>query len=258
MKANVDVYDSLHSCRVAGTLVWNGVNEILRRDHPGIRFRLRHEVSTGFRAMIDATGVVPEEVACRARLLGAYAPASQFGDAIFETTADAIVLSVQPELQVPLQRHRQAGYLFHAADADLWPADDRAWLDRCFEPPDPPDVARSMEAFEGVLQRIRRRTEAPILVYNMSSVIPGERIHCFQGLDDCLSTQIRRFNLSLVELSERLGISIIDVDAVLARSGADRLKVDVLHLTPEGYRLVAEEVVRVLADLALLPPEGSA
>ena len=53
----------------------------------------------------------------------------------------------------------------------------------------------------------------------------------------------------MIELSERIGISIVDVDAVVARGGADRLKFDPTHLTAEGNRLVAEEVVRILEDL---------
>jgi lysophospholipase L1-like esterase len=57
----------------------------------------------------------------------------------------------------------------------------------------------------------------------------------------------------LTDLSQETGISIVDVDTIIARSGADRLKVDAMHLTPEGYRLVAEEVVRILGDLGILP-----
>jgi lysophospholipase L1-like esterase len=109
-----------------------------------------------------------------------------------------------------------------------------------------------MAAFEALFERLRRHTDAPILIYNLSPVIPGERIHCYMGFDEVLSTQIRRFNLGLIDVSERLGISVIDVESVLARAGADRLKLDTIHLTPEGYRLVAEEVVRVLEDLAVL------
>jgi lysophospholipase L1-like esterase len=133
-----------------------------------------------------------------------------------------------------------------------WPAFDRDWLSRSFAPGERPDVGASMAAFEGLFERLRRHTGAPILIYNLSPIIPGEWIHCHQGFGDSLSTQIRRFNLGLLELSERLGISVIDVDGVLARAGADRLKLDAIHLTPDGYRLVAEEVVRVLEDLALL------
>jgi lysophospholipase L1-like esterase len=52
-------------------------------------------------------------------------------------------------------------------------------------------------------------------------------------------------------LSEETGVSIVDVDTIVARHGADALKIDAMHLTPEGYKLVAREVVRVLDDLGL-------
>jgi lysophospholipase L1-like esterase len=78
-------------------------------------------------------------------------------------------------------------------------------------------------------------------------------VHCLQGLGEIYATKCRRFNLGLAELSEGLGISIVDVDSILARSGADRLKIDAMHLTPEGYQLVAEEVVRILVDLDVMP-----
>ncbi len=39
---------------------------------------------------------------------------------------------------------------------------------------------------------------------------------------------------------------------IIARHGADRLKIDALHLNAEGCRLVAEEVVQILEDLGLL------
>ena len=54
-------------------------------------------------------------------------------------------------------------------------------------------------------------------------------------------------------MSRQTGISVVDVDAVVARAGAARLKLDALHLTAEGYRLVAAEVVHILADLGCLP-----
>jgi hypothetical protein len=252
LKANVDVVDSLHSCRLGGQLRWNGINEILRDRHPGTLIRLHHETSTGFLPLREAGGQPPLEVAERAHLLGSFSAASQYSTAIYRTEVDAIVMSIQPELQVAVHRHRSDGYLMHAADAAAWPTQDQDWLRRYFTPGEPPDAAASVAAFEALFERIRHHTDAPILVYNMSPIIPGERIHCFQGFEDIFSTQIRRFNLGLLELSEKLGISVVDVEGVLARAGADRLKLDAVHLTPEGYRMVAEEVVRVLEDLALL------
>ena len=63
--------------------------------------------------------------------------------------------------------------------------------------------------------------------------------------------------MGLIELSERTGVSIVDVESLLARKGADALKLDPVHLTPTGYRLVAEEVVRVLGDLGVLDEGNS-
>lgn len=103
-----------------------------------------------------------------------------------------------------------------------------------------------------IISRIRGRSIAPILIYNVSSIIPGEQVHDYEGIGEIFSTRICRFNLALIELSQQTGVSIIDVDGVVARAGADRMKLDAVHLTGDGCRAVAEEVVRVLDDLGCL------
>jgi lysophospholipase L1-like esterase len=114
------------------------------------------------------------------------------------------------------------------------------------------DLAESFANLERIVTQIRARSDALILIYNLSPIVPGQIVHCLQGLGETFATRIRRFNLALADLSEREGVSIIDVDEILARAGADRLKVDAMHLKPEAYRLIAEEVVRVLEDLGVL------
>ena len=252
VKGNVDVHDSLHSCRIGGQLLWNGINDALRQSHPGITARLRHETWARSDALLASTGVVPEAIAARNLALGAYPAASQFSRAIFETTADAVVLSVQPDIATGLVRHRQDGTLFYASDYDTWSADDRQWLKSEFAATGPLDLETSMANLEAMIDEIRRSRDVPILIYNVSPIIPGEMIHCYQGLDETFSNRIRRFNLGLAGLSERTGISIIDIDTLVARHGADTMKLDAVHLTPQAYRLVAEEVVRVLEDLGIL------
>jgi hypothetical protein len=44
----------------------------------------------------------------------------------------------------------------------------------------------------------------------------------------------------------------------VACAGADRLKIDLLHLTAEGWRLIAEEVVRILHESGCLDVTGAA
>lgn len=251
-KGNVDVHDSLHSCRIGGELAWNGLNDVLRVTHPGCLARLKHETFTRSDALLLCDGATPAALRGRELPLGSYSVASQFSAAIFETNADAIILSMQPDMATSLVRHKKEGFLFYPSDAAHWPAADRQWLRSEFEPVENLDVEKSTAHLAAVIARIRQNSDAPILVYNVSPITPGEAIHCYQGFDETYSVRIRRFNLGLIELSAQTGVSIIDVDSLLARNGADALKLDTIHLTPAGYRLVAEEVVRVLADLGVL------
>jgi len=251
-KGNVDVRDSLHLHRVNGEVLWNGINEVVRARLPGTTVRVRHETFTRSDALLLADGRVPGDVEARAGLLGAYPPPSQFGRAVFEARADATILSILPDVANEMLRHRRDGYLLYAGDAPAWPDADRRWLRADFEPLARLDAGASMANFERLVARLRAGSDAPILVFNVSSVIPGDTVHDHVGQEDSLATRIRRFNLGLVELSQRTGVCVVDVDTVVARHGADRCKIDALHLNATGCRLVAEEVVRILDELLCL------
>lgn len=250
-KGNLDVRDTLHSMRVGSELRWNGINEIVRARFPSTVVQVVHETWSRSDALLAATGDVPRELSERALPLGAFPLPAQFSRRAFEPGPDAIVLSVQPDITVTLARHRREGYLFHPAQSDSWTEADRRWLRDEFAFEGLLDVAASMRNFERIVARIREGTSAPILVYNVSAVVPGETVHCHLGLGDTLATRIRRFNLGLAELSQRTGISVIDVDRVVARAGADAAKVDAIHLTAAACRQVAEETVRVMDDLGV-------
>jgi hypothetical protein len=255
-KGNLDLRDTLHVFRNGTTVLWNGINEIVRAQFPGTLIRLRHELCTRSDALLEASSVVPAGLAERRLPLEPYTAETQFSSALFETDADIIVLSIQPDVTTGLFRHRRDGYLLYSSNEETWSKADRAWLRESFEATGLLDVAASMNNFERIVGRLRQRSPAPILIYNVSSVVPGESVHCYEGSDEIFSTRIRRFNLGLIELSQRIGISVIDVDAVLARAGALRLKLDATHLTAEGCELVAQEVVRVLDDLGCFLPAG--
>lgn len=255
LKGNVDLHDSLHSCKVGGQRLWNGINEALRSSHPSVNARIIHETWTRSDALLAATGFVPEVIAGRQLPLGFYPAPSQFSRAVFSTDADAIILSLQPDVASGMLRHRRDGFFFYPAEQDTWPAADRAWLKADFDSIGHLAFAASMSALGQIIDAIQQKTAAPILIYNLSPVIPGDAVHCYLGLDETLANRIRRFNLGLVELSQTKGISIVDVETLVARHGADRLKIDGVHLTAQGYRLVAQEVVRVLDDLDFLQAE---
>ena len=260
LKGNLDLRDTLHTLRLNGTVCWNGLNEVLRARNPAVSCRIAHETWTRSDALLAATGQTPAGLLERSLPLGSYPVASQFSVALFEARPDAFVLSIQPDVMGFMLRHRDEGYLLHAVDFERWPKDELAWLRAAFELLPRLEVAASMANLERIVTRCRAGSDAPILIYNLSPVVPGEAIHCHAALEDILATRIRRFNLGLIELSQRTGISIIDVETIVARHGADRLKIDALHLNAEGCRLVAEEVARVLDDLGCFGerPEAAA
>jgi len=252
-KGNLDVRDTLYALKLADKVVWNGINEILRTRPSAAVARVHHETWSRSDALIEATGLVPTELAARPLALGPYSAASQFSQAMFKADADVFVLSIQPDISTQLLRHRRDGFLFYPNDWRAWPTSDRAWLRESFVAVGLLDLAASMANLARIIAKIRERSPAPILLYNVSSVVPGDNTFSYDGLGETFSTRIRRFNLGLIELSQRTGVSIIDVDTIVARGGADRLKYDTIHLTGDGCRAVATEVVRVLDDLGCLP-----
>lgn len=258
-KGNVDVHDSLHSCRIGGELRWNGINECLKPQFADVKVRLRHETLTRFDALLAADGTIPAAFDGHDLDLGTYPLSSQFSDKLFTTPCDAVILSILPDVATPLLRHKRDGFLFYPPpESDSWPEAERAWLRENFDKDPLVDVETSMQNLAAVVERIQAERDIPVLVYNMSPIIPGDMVHCHLGLEDIYSTRVKRFNLALIELSQEIGISIVDIDAVVARGGADRMKVDAMHLTPEGYEAAAYEVVRILSDLGTLDGEALA
>lgn len=256
-KGNLDVRDSLIAFRIGGDVKWNGVNETVRPRFPDTTVRVRHEVFSRSDALLAANGSVPPRLLEWRPPLGPFSIENQFSTALFEAAYDIVVLSIQSDVMTSLARHRRDGFLFHPYNRETWPAEDKHRLSQDFERSAMLDVETSMANFDRIIERIRARSSAPILVYNVSAVVPGELVHSHRGVEGALSTRIRQFNLGLVALSQRTGISIVDVDSIVARAGADRVKLDPIHLTAEGCRLVAEEVTRVLDDLGCFAPAGA-
>lgn len=249
-RGNVDVRDSMLWSRVRGALQWNGINEVLRVRHPGVIARVKHETC----ARIDLiplpgeTLLAPPEELARRLPSGAHPIAWQHRTALFDAPVDAVILSLQSAVLNALVRHRRDGWLLLPDWLVTWDSASRAWLESECENAGLAPIEPTLRRLEQLIIAVEERLGAHVLVYNLSPVIPGEQTHCWLGAEDSLGLRVRRFNLGLAELSTRLDFSIVDVDRITACAGADRLKVDLVHLTAEGCRLVAEEVVRILEE----------
>jgi hypothetical protein len=251
-KGNVDLYDSLLYSRIGGQIVWNGLNGLVRETRPDTTVLVKHECCTRSDAIRETTGI-PAELESRRLPFRTQSLKSQFRTELFSFEADAVVLSILPDITNSLVRHSRDGYCFYPEGWQQWPAEDQTWLRRTFVPEPLLSPDESMSSFASVIAALRARRNTPVLIYNVSSIVPGERLRSYAAaVDECLSVRIRRFNLALIELSRQLDVAIVDVDALVARAGADRIKLDSVHLTGEGYNLVAAEVRDTLADLGVL------
>lgn len=234
-------------------MCWNGINEVEAIKSVGVRIQVRHETWTRSDALLSAGRDIPRSLLDRGLDLGSFNPNSQFSQDLFSIEANAYILSIQPDIAVSLVRHKSEGYLFHPAHAYRWGNDDIQWFEENFEPVKTLGPEESMENLSAIIDRIRAHSDAPILIYNASSVIPGDQVHCYVGLADSLSVRIQKFNLGLVELSDQKGISIVDVNRILACHGANHLQLDTWHLNAVALKLIAEEVARILLELMSLP-----
>jgi hypothetical protein len=249
-RGNTDVRDSLLWSRVGGVLQWNGINEVLRARHPGVVAKVRHETCARI-DLIPLPGETllspPAELAGRLPS-GAHPIASQHRSALFDAPADVVVFSLQSAVLSSLVRHRHDGWLFMPDDFDSWDAKSRAWLLSECENAGPAPIEATLARLERLIDAVREHLGAAVLVYNLSPVVPGERTHSWIGAEDAVGLRVQRFNVGLMELATRQDFSIVDVDRLMACAGAERLKVDMVHLKAEGLQLVAEEVVRILEE----------
>jgi hypothetical protein len=251
-RGNVDVHDTIVASRTGEHLTWNGINELLRP--LGVVARVVHETAVRSDVLATLPQPIPVELAEREPqlALGAFPLASQFATRLYDGGHDVIVLSIVQDAMTGLVRHRRAGWSFFPGRVDAWPADARRWARSELEPIPPLTAEQAGRALDRVIARIRVGTAAPIVVFNASTYVPGDTIHCHAGLDDALAVRLAQFDVMLAEVSRRTAISIVDVDRVIAGAGAATHKLDALHYTAEGYELICRELTRVLADLGVL------
>ncbi len=257
-RGNVDVRDSLLWSRVGGEVSWNGINEVLRRKHPAVTARIRHETCArlDLLPLPGETLPAPPEALARSLPSGAHPIDRQQRSRLFDEPAEVVVLSIQSVATNALVRHRREGWLLLPDDLGSWDAASRAWLARECENAGLAPLGPTMERLERLILAIEDRLNAHVLVYNLSPYVPGERVHCWVGAEESLGLRVRRFNLALADLSSRLGFSVVDVERICASAGAEKVKVGLIHLNAEGWQLVAEEVVRILEDRGCLETTG--
>jgi hypothetical protein len=168
-----------------------------------------------------------------------------------------VVLSLAPNVTRSVYRHREHGILVDPGGAwlnrDLNTAlrdgASIAWFRETFEPIGRLSVEDFVEHFSSVIRLLRERARVEhILVFNVLTVEPGDRVHNYQLRRHPEVLRRREFCLALVDLSRALDFHIVDVDRILKRHGVDRL-LDFAHFPTDMHEPIAADVFRILHAL---------
>lgn len=166
---------------------------------------------------------------------------------------DVVVLSIAADLTRIVYQHRDSGvlvdpggwWLAQSLDRIRARLGDTKWFARNFRKLGRIDVFTFRQNMRRLIEEVRLRTGAQVLVFNTLVTEPGRPTPDYRLVADPHDRRRREFNVALAELTAEVDFSIIDVDRVLKGVGTVA-QADFIHYAPQQTRAVAEEVVRVL------------
>lgn len=104
-----------------------------------------------------------------------------------------------------------------------------------------------------VVHLIKERLGSHIIVLNASSVDPAGKVASYSGLEhEPSELRAHRYNLAVMHVSFQEGISVVDVDRLIAELGAQQAVSRFLEYAPEAATSVCNELVRVIGDYGFL------
>ncbi len=104
-----------------------------------------------------------------------------------------------------------------------------------------------------IISAIKSKVGAHILVSSISTLDPADMMYTLHGQsEEPFTLQAQRLNLMLVGLSHEEGISIIDVDRIIAEVGGGESVTGPGRYNEKGAVAVLEEIVRILDDYGFM------
>lgn len=211
IKANRDVVDSLLGGEQGGGKLTKGLAEVVDEKY-GAAFRVE----------------ITQEPAARSEWLVRQLEGSDDpgvpSTSIWAVRPDIIVLSAQADLE-------GAGW------------------DGAPDPDSPPFV---FDLALGNLSEIVRSLKdfgAHVLVYNCTTIDPDDQTYNYHRVDaEPAALRAHRLNLALAQLSSMEGISVIDVDLLMAELGAAAHVIGKLEYSEAACEAIRDEVLRVLDE----------
>jgi hypothetical protein len=139
---------------------------------------------------------------------------------IFTEESDVLVLSLLPEITRPLRQ----------GESSI-------------------NVSEFKASFLRLVREMKERQGAHIIAYNCSTYDPKDQTSNYHNVEDTVSLRAHKFNLALIEISIQEGISIIDVDRLIADLSGEKHVTKVFSYSADACQAICREFVRVLEDI---------
>lgn len=254
LKADDAVTDSLLPRREEGGRLEHGVRDVLKeRYQSAFDFELLQEPCGRTDLFLQQLSqvAVPESLRQEARAHGLNFLAEESRTQALAEQPDVLLLSLQPEVEHSLWQHRQSGYLVDlpAQWEDRCTAAQREWILQAFSSTGLLSVDQFRANMLQIIQAVKEQMNAHLLVYNCSSVDPEDQVHNYHGVEDTMPVRVHRFNLALMQLSMLEGVSIIDVERLVAQLGGEQHVKARFCYSNEALTSMAYELLRVLDDI---------
>jgi hypothetical protein len=161
-----------------------------------------------------------------------------------------VVLSMADALTAGVWRHRATGLLIQPPRdrAEIWSDQAEEWLVEGFEPV-PPESDLLAAGISNIAKHLEP-LDAALVLFNTSTYVPGEEVFWYRP-DDSETTAIRaaRINLIADRLIPDLGLTVVDVDRVMAELGAGESVTGAGQYTAEALEVLAEEALASVRGL---------
>lgn len=170
---------------------------------------------------------------------------------LFEQAADVVVFSLEPEITHSLWVDRKTGRRVSVPPEREreWSAGQRQSFSEDYEPQGLIPVERFQQEFARLVAEIKERLAAHIIVFNCFTYDPDDRTRGYSGVQDTPALRALKLNLALIDISTDAGISIVDVDRVMAELGGASHVSKAFRYSPQACELIRDEFFRVLQDI---------
>lgn len=174
----------------------------------------------------------------------------QFSTPATDPDLDLILLSAASDLEARHWVHREQGWIIAPPDdwESAWPEQLRTRFQESFTRSEMLSAEEYMAAVREVVGRVRASSGAHVLLVGMSTV-GGEDKLSYHDRPDDHRLRAHRLNAAQIRLSMALGVSVVDVDRVLANLGAAGEVVGPLAYSDRANRVIAEEIADIIADI---------